>query len=223
MKPFSNRKKLPVYIFQGLLIGTPLILSIIFAFSMYVLYNKLLTTTETLLEKGREQIVHKEIEFREDLFRRALFSVYSELWKNFPEYEKTLLEKNIYSAKEFLRRKGLEEMLHYRVMYGSGIVYYVDPESGDIYHPHRKQPISMVLVRDDRGEPFILEGVEKAKKQGGVFVRYEMNGEKKLAFFEYLPSKDVVLVTSGTESELRKNYKHIVKTIMGNMIRAISR
>ena len=219
----SGRKKLPVYIFQGLLIGTPLILSIIFAFSMYILYNRLLVSTESLIEKGRREIVQKETEVREELFRKIFLSVYSELWKNFPEYEKTLLEKNIYSAKEFLKRNSIDGLPYYRVMYGSGIVCYVDLKTGRIHHPHyARQPVNVSEVRDDKGKLFILEGVERARQEGNAFVEYRIQGKNKLAYFEYLPNREIVLITYGSGEELKKNYRYIVKSIMMNMVKAVS-
>ena len=201
---FSDRKKLPVYLLQGLLIGTPVILSIIFAFSIYILHNKLLTSTENLIETGRKEIVQKEIEFRENLFRKIFLSVYLELWKNFPEYEKTLLGKNIHSAKEFLKRKSVEELIRYRVMYGSGIVYYVDLKTGKVYHPHHaKQLVDVGAVKDDRGKAFLLEGVERARQEGNAFVEYRIQGKNKLAYFEYLPNREIVLITYGSGEELK--------------------
>ncbi len=217
-------RKLIIYIFQALLIGVPLFLSIIFAVALYTLYGKLVESTQIIVESGKKEIVREEIEFRKDLFTRILLSVYSELWSQFPEYEKTLLEKNMYTAKKFLERGGnTGELLHRRLMYGSGIVYYVDLNSGRIYHPHYiKRILKVEDVRDDSGEMFILKGVERAKGEGRTFIEYRLKGREKLAYFEYFPEKNIVLITSGSKEELKRNYKFVVKNVMLNIIKAIS-
>ena len=219
-----KREKLPVYIFQSVLIGTPIIMGIVFAFSIFLIHHKISLSTESIIRKGRESIIREETAYRKDLFHKIFLSIYSELWNKFPEYEKSLLEKNIYSAKKFLKKNNLLDMLQYRVMFGSGIVYYVDLKTKRVYHPHYKNWIlSAENIKDDTGKLFVLEGIERAKKEGNAFVKYRIKGEEKLAYFDYLPAKEIVLVTYGSTKQLKRNYKYIVKNTLMNVVSAVSR